>query len=213
MRKKIIYVILAMLFLAVGLQVKGSSSQAASVKASYMKVIKKYKKNGFKMFVKYDANCTYNGTYPSEEEGYPRLLSAKEIRNGKIVFADLNGDGRKECIMNAGNYFNIFTLQKKKVKYLGGIKQRNADDICYKRSLKKFVVYSYGGKMMQYYVFQIKKGVMKRVCMLGDQVLDSVTDESKQISEYYYNDKKTSRKKYKKYYKKYVTNSTNVIVK
>ena len=111
MRKKIIYVILAMLFLGVGLQVKGSLSQAASVKASYMKVIKKYKKNGFKMFVKYDANCTYNGKYPSEEEGYPRLLSAKEIRNGKIVFADLNGDGRKECIMNAGNYFNIFTIK------------------------------------------------------------------------------------------------------
>lgn len=213
MQKKIIYILIAMIFLAVGMETGSGTSQAVSTKAAYMKVIKKYKKNGFKMFVKYDANCTYNGKYPSEEEGYPRLLSSQEIRQGKIVLSDLNGDGKKECIMNAGGYFNIFTIQKKKVKYLGGIRQRNADDICYKRVQKKFVVYSYGGRMMQYYVFRIKNGVMKKICMFGEQILDSGVDGSKTISEYYYNDKKTSGKKYKKNYKKYVINSSDVIVK
>lgn len=212
MKKKIIQLMLLVFLFTIGLETQGSASQAASAKATYMKVIKKYKKTGFTMFVKYDAECTYNGKYPSDEEGYPRLLRGSQIRKGKIVYYDLNGDGKKECIVNAGGYFNIFTIKKKKVKYLGGIKQRNSDSIMYNRGQKKFIVYSYGGRMMQYYVFRIKNGVMKKVCMLGDQVLDTISDETGIISEYYYNDKKTSGQKYKKYYKKYVTNSMEIRV-
>lgn len=145
----------------------------ASVKSSYQKVIKKYKRKGFTMFVKYDANCTYNGGYPSQEEGYPRLLSSEIIKQGRV-------------------------------KYLGGIKQRNDDWICYKKGKKNFVVASYGGRMYQYYVFRIRNGVMKKICMMGDQLLDDSKNIGKFIHEHYYNDKLASTSKYKKYYKKYV---------
>lgn len=212
MSKKVIYLVLAVFFLSIGIEAKGSVSQAASAQAFYIKVINKYKRQGFKMFVKYDANCTFNGRFPSEEEGHYKKLSARDIRDGKIIYYDLNGDGRKECIMNAGDYFNIFTIQNSKVKYLGGIKQRNGDWISYTRSKKSFVVSSYGGRMTQCYVFKIKNGIMKKICMIGDQVLDSKIDESKLVDEYYYNDKRTSKKKYKKYYNKYLKNSVDVKV-
>lgn len=66
--------------------------------------------------------------------------------------------------------------------------------------------------MTQCYVFKIKNGIMKKICMIGDQALDSKIDESKLVDEYYYNDKRTSKKKYKKYYNKYLKNSVDVKV-
>lgn len=204
MNKKILCLLVGVLFLILGMGLQENVSQAASLKSSYMKVLKKYKKKGFTMFVKYDANCTFNGETPSTEEGFPRLLTAAEIKEGKIRYYDLNGDGKKECILNAGGYFNIFTIAKKKVKYLGGIRQRNGDGICYKRKRTNFIVESYGGRMFQYHVFRIKNGVMKKVCMIGDQVLDDPVHLGEIVHDYYYNDKKTSGKKYKKYFKKYV---------
>lgn len=191
--------------------IQGNISHA-SVKSSYQKVIKKYKRKGFTMFVKYDANCTYNGENPSQEEGYPRLLSSEIIKLGRVKYYDLNGDGKKECILMAGGYLNIFTQKKNKVKYLGGIKQRNDDWICYKKGRKNFVVASYGGRMYQYYVFRIRNGVMKKICMMGDQLLDDSKNIGKFIHEYYYNDKLTSTSKYKKYYKKYVKGVPSLIM-
>lgn len=212
MNKKILALLVGVFFLALGIGMQDNVSQAASMKSSYMKVLNKYKKNGFTMFVKYDASCTYNGEFPSDEEGFPRRLTADEIREGTIRYYDLNGDGKKECILNAGGYFNIFTIVKTKVKYIGGIRQRNGDGINYKRGRKNFVVQNYGGRMFQYYVFQIKNDTLKKVCMIGDQILDDPVHIGKINHDYYYNDKKTSGKVYKKYFKKYVYGTTALSV-
>lgn len=81
-----------------------------------------------------------------------------------------------------------------------------------KRGRKNFVVQNYGGRMFQYYVFQIKNGTLKKVCMIGDQILDDPVHIGKINHDYYYNDKKTSEKVYKKYFKKYVYGTTALSV-
>ena len=151
------------------------------------------------MYVKYDAEDF--GAYA--EAGYPLLLSAQKIRDGRIKYMDLNGDRKKECILVTEDFISLFTMKGNKVKYLGGIHISYMDGVTHKGKAKEFTFFRYGGKMFHYYTFRIKNAILTKVCTFGDQVLNYSNGDP--YHEYYYNDKRTSTKKYKSTYRKYAT--------
>ena len=50
--------------------------------------------------------------------------------------------------------------------------------------------------------------ILKKVCMIGEQVMFDANEQP--YGEYYYNDKRSSEKKYKKINKKYVKSAVQV---
>ena len=101
------------------------------------------------------------------------------------------------------DYINLFTMKGNKVKYLGGIHISYMDGVTHKGKAKEFTFFRYGGRMMHYYTFRIKNAILTKVCTFGDQVMDA--SDGSLYNEYYYNDKRTSTKKYKSTHRKYAT--------
>ena len=187
----------------------GESRASASVKSRYRETLNDIYINGMNVFIKYDANCTFGGQYPSEKEGYTYYLSPQEAEEGQVKYVDLNNDGIKEMVLKTNEDWHIFTQIKKKVRYAATITARNGGGWLYvKKSKKVFIVSTYGGRMTESYVFRLKGGILKKVCMIGEQVMFDANEQP--YGEYYYNDKRTSEKKYKKINKKYVKSAVQV---
>lgn len=204
-----IYIICLIAFLFAGILGNGEDVSAASYKSRYQKTLNNVYKNGMTAFVKYDACCTFGGKYVSEKEGYPYQLSSQTAREGVVRYTDLNNDGIKEMVLKTNEEWHIFTQIKKKTKYVATITARNGGGwLSIKKSKKVFIISTYGGRMTQSYVFRLKGGILKKVCMIGDQVKDK--DNGQIYSDYYYNDNLTSEKKYKSIYNKYVKSTTEV---
>lgn len=197
--KKIFAIFSLCVFCILAGVVTDTNAPKISAQTAYQKLMNKYKKSGFQMYVKYDAEDFGDDA----EAGYPLLLSAQKIRDGRIKYMDLNGDGKKECILVTEDYINLFTMKGKKVKYLGGIHISYMDGVTHKGKSKEFTFFRYGGRMMHYYTFRIKNAILTKVCTFGDQVMDD--SNGNPYSEYYYNEKRTSTKKYKSTYRKYAT--------
>lgn len=197
--KKLVVVLGLCVFCILAGVVTSANTPEISAQTAYQKLMNKYKKSGFQMYVKYDAEDF--GAYA--EAGYPSLLSAQKIRDGRIKYMDLNGDRKKECILVTEDYINLFTMKGTKVKYLGGIHISYMDGVTHKGKAKEFTFFRYGGKMMHYYTFRIKNAILTKVCTFGDQVLNYSNGDP--YHEYYYNDKRTSTRKYKSTYRKYAT--------
>ena len=169
----------------------GESRASASVKSRYRETLNDIYINGMNVFIKYDANCTFGGQYPSEKEGCPYYLSPQDAAEGQVKYVDLNNDGIKEMVLKTT------------------ITARNGGGWLYvKKSKKVFIVSTYGGRMTESYVFRLKGGILKKVCMIGEQVMFDANEQP--YGEYYYNDKRTSEKKYKKINKKYVKSAVQV---
>lgn len=189
----------------------GESKASASVKSRYRETLNNIYINGMNVFVKYDADCTFGGKYPSEKEGYPYYLSPGEAAEGQVKYTDLNNDGIKEMVLKTNEDWHIFTQIKKKVKYAATITARNDGGwLSVKKGKKVFIVSTYGGRMTQSYVFRLKGGILKKVCMIGEQVAFDANEQP--YSEYYYNDERTSERKYKTIYKKYVGSAAQVAI-
>lgn len=189
----------------------GESRASASVKSRYRETLNDIYINGMNVFIKYDANCTFGGQYPSEKEGYTYYLSPQEAAEGQVKYVDLNNDGIKEMVLKTNEDWHIFTQIKKKVRYAATITASNGGGWLYiKKSKKVFIVSTYGGRMTESYVFRLKGGILKKVCMIGDQVMFDANEQP--YREYYYNDKRTSERKYKKINKKYIKSATQVAI-
>lgn len=196
--KKIIMLLSMCLFCAAISVVVSNPVREVNAQNAYQKMLNKYKKSGFTMYVKYDVEPDGSDS----EEGFPLLLTSKQIRDGVVKYTDLNGDGKSECILVTGEHVNIFTMKGKKVKYLGGIHLWYADSLLHRRGAREFTIYRYGGKMFHYFTFRIRNGMLKKVCTFGNQVLNH--SNGNPYNEYYYNDKQTSKKKYNSTCRKYV---------
>ena len=173
--KKIVAVLGLCVFCILAGVVMDANTPEISAQTAYQKLMNKYKKSGFRMYVKYDAEDFGDHA----EAGNPGVLSAQKIREGRIKYGDLNGDGKKECILVTEDYINLFTMKGNKVKYLGSIHISYMDGVTHKG----------------------KNAVLTKVCTFGDQVLNYSNGDP--YHEYYYNDKRTSTKKYKSTYRKY----------
>lgn len=195
--KKIVAVLGLCVFCILAGVVMDANTPEISAQTAYQKLMNKYKKSGFRMYVKYDAEDFGDHA----EAGNPGVLSAQKIREGRIKYGDLNGDGKKECILVTEDYINLFTMKGNKVKYLGSIHISYMDGVTHKGKSKEFTFFRYGGRMMHYYTFRIKNAVLTKVCTFGDQVMNYSNGDP--YHEYYYNDKRTSTKKYKSTYRKY----------
>ena len=195
--KKLVAVLGLCVFCILAGVVMDANTPEISAQTAYQKLMNKYKKSGFRMYVKYDAEDFGDHA----EAGNPGVLSAQKIREGRIKYMDLNGDGKKECILVTEDYINLFTMKGNKVKYLGSIHISYMDGVTHKGKSKEFTFFRYGGKMFHYYTFRIKNAVLTKVCTFGDQVLNYSNGDP--YHEYYYNDKRTSTKKYKSTYRKY----------
>ena len=92
--KKLVVVLGLCVFCILAGVVTSANTPEISAHTAYQKLMNKYKKSGFQMYVKYDAEDFGDDA----EAGYPLLLSAQKIRDGRIKYMDLNGDRKKECI-------------------------------------------------------------------------------------------------------------------
>lgn len=93
--KKLVVVLGVCVFCILAGVVTSANAPEISAQTAYQKLMNKYKKSGFQMYVKYDAEDF--GAYA--EAGYPSLLSAQKIRDGRIKYMDLNGDRKKDAYL------------------------------------------------------------------------------------------------------------------